>query len=201
MSRKILVGGLLACLLATTAWAERASFPVNQTQVLNRGEGLDTEACVLLGFDGIAALRSGVSVATAEFRVPLGAERPEGRVILEAHPVLGSWAEFQSAFGGRTDLPGGDYYREIYTRARLDEGREYLVFDLAGILTEMGDGLSVNGLAVTAVGGGDRGLDGNALLALDRLSEGSLEVTYRKVADVPERARVAGSRSSTSTVD
>lgn len=196
MASKLFVMTLLATVLLTgAAFAERATFAVGDTEVVTRGEGPDAEACALLSFQGMAALRSGVSVSTAQFRVPLGVERPEGRVVLQLHPVLGSWGEYRGAFGGRTDPPGGEFYREIYSRARLDEGGESLVFDLTGILTEIQDGLAVNGLVVTAPGNGDRGLDSNTLRALNRLSEGSLEVTYRRVADVPERATARGDRN------
>lgn len=176
--------------LATNAQAGRVSAQVDQVQVSTRGEEATVETCLLFSLD--TAFSATQSIGTATLTIPVGGESPAERTHFEIHPVLTDWATFSSRFGQGLSPSGDEYYRELYTRATFVPGRSSISVDLTGLLTEVTRGLTVTGFVVTAVGGGDSGLDEDGRSLLTRLAEASLDVSYRNVTPIPERGTPVG---------
>jgi hypothetical protein len=88
--------------------------------------------------------------------------------------------------------PGGDIHEELYARGLFDAGRAQseLKLDVSVILTEFSDGMQMHGFLLTVPPFHGEGFRGEVLGVLSRLSEGSLEVSYRPVIPRPrERDR------------
>jgi hypothetical protein len=186
MHRRILGTAMSVCLLALSGASFASSFEssIRDITVIQSPGG---DSRVLFRISDTSLFSREIAIAKVWLRIPLPATRPEAPVHVQAHPILTNWSAGGVGWTSGWSTPGGDIHEELYARGSYDGGRaqSQLTLDLSVILTEFVDGMEMYGFLLTVPPFRGDGFRGEEIGILSRLSEASLEVSYRPLIPGP----------------